>query len=499
MGQNCSLPTKRSPLDKEMGADRASRVLGLSRGALGLYFSERRLLLYIVDLLMMSGALLLALWARSTIFRELDPVGYFPPRLIWWAVLVLVWTPTALVFDCYNLRVASDPGRSIVYGAGCALVVSAIYLVIPIYSAPLTRSRLAWFLFALLAVAGVSLWRLVYARLFRQAPFCRRVLIVGAGSSGRALAREIERQSRYAGADLVGFVDDNPALCDQEVSPGYRVLGSSSGLAELAQRLGVVDIVVAITNTQAINPELMEELIACWIRGMSVIPMPIYYEQVTGAIPAEHLGQNLFALVSSQAGLGLRLWLILRRLMDWVVGAVGLVFTGLLFPFIALAIVLESPGPVFYRQERVGRGGQRFWLVKFRSMVPDAEKDGAVWATQNDDRRTRVGAFLRRTRLDELPQFWNILNGTMTLIGPRPERPEFVAQLSDIFPYFPIRHSVSPGLTGWAQVRFRYANSVDDSLQKLCYDLYYIKRRGPVLDALICLYTLRVLLRMEGS
>ncbi len=487
------------PMDLSPRSRWMTRALGLSRGSLGLYFSDRRFLLLAIDLLVMSGALFLALWTRTTIFRDFEPVGYFPLQPIWWIVLILLWAPFALIFDCYNLRLASDPARSVVYAVACALIVSSAYLVIPVYSAPLTRSRLAWFLFAGIAVAGEGLWRLAYAWFFRQMPFVRRVLIVGAGGSGQALAAEIAKHGDYAGVQLAGFVDDNPDLRDQQVMAEYRVLGDSQDLAALAQRLDVADIVVAITNTQAIRPELMHALIECWIAGMCVVPMAIYYEQVTGAIPAEHLGQNLFALVGTHISLGLRLWLIFRRLADLVVGALGLVVTGLLFPFIALAIVLESPGPILYRQERVGRGGQTFWLAKFRSMVPDAERNGAVWATPNDDRRTRVGKFLRCTRLDELPQFWNVFNGTMTLIGPRPERPEFVERLTGSFPYFPIRHSVTPGLTGWAQVRFRYASSVDDSLQKLCYDLYYIKRRGPVLDALICLYTLRVLIRMEGS
>ncbi len=485
--------------EERFGGDWLSRVLGLSHGGLGLGFSERRFFLFVMDLLVLSGALFFALWSRSAIFHEMEPVGYFPLQPVWWLVLAVVWVPMALVFDCYDLKLASDPGRSIVYTAGCTLLVSIIYLVIPIYSAPLTRSRLAWFVFALAAVSGESLWRLGYAHFFRQAPFSRRFLIVGAGGAGRALAREVTKLGKYPGVELVGFVDDNAALRGQEVVAGSRVLGDSHDLVRLAQGLHVADVVVAITNTQAIRPELMQALIECWIQGTTVVPMPVYYEQVTGAIPAEHLGQNLFALVTSQSSVGLRLWLLFRELADRIVGIVGLACTGVLFPFIALAIVVDSPGPIFYRQERVGLGGQKFYLYKFRSMIPNAENAGAVWAAKDDDRKTRVGTFLRRTRLDELPQFWNILNGTMTLIGPRPERPEFVEQLTDIFPFFPIRQAVKPGLTGWAQVRFHYANSIEASLQKLCYDLYYIKRRGPVLDAVICLRTLRVLLRMEGS
>lgn len=474
-------------------------ILSFSDGALGLRIADRRLLLFIVDVLVLSGALLFSLWARTAIFAEMEGVGFFPLRPIWWIVLIMVWAPIALIFDCYNLRLASDLGRGLVYAIGCTLVVSAIYLIFPVYSAPLTRSRLAWFLFVATAVLGQGAWRLAYARIFRQAAFVRRALIVGAGLSGRSLGQEIANMGPHVGVEMVGYVDDNPALLNQVALAHYRVLGNGHDLAALVERLRVHDVVVAITNTHEIRPELMEALIGCGTQGVNVISMPTYYEQVTGAIPAQHLGQNVFILMSGQDNLGLRLWLVLRRLADLVVGLIGLVVTAALTPFIALAIVVESPGPVFYRQVRVGRGGRRFHLYKFRSMIPNAEQGGPVWATRNDPRKTRVGAFLRRVHLDELPQFWNLVNGTMTLIGPRPERPEFVEELTKALPCYALRHSVIPGLSGWAQVRYRYANSVDESLQKLCYDLYYIKRRGPALDALICLHTLRVLLRMQGS
>ncbi|MBC7292700.1 MAG: sugar transferase, partial [Thermoleophilia bacterium] len=208
------------------------------------------------------------------------------------------------------------------------------------------------------------------------------------------------------------------------------------------------DIILAITNWQSIRPALMDALTQCWSRGVSITPMPLYYEQTLGAFPIDHLGQNVFALLAS--GSCGRLWLAVRRGADILVGAVGLLITACLFPFLAAAIWLDSRGPIFYRQVRVGCSGRPFALYKFRSMIPNAEPNGAVWATPNDDRTTRVGRFMRRVRLDELPQFWNLLNGTMTLIGPRPERPEFVKQLEQQIPYYAVRHAVKPGLTGWA-------------------------------------------------
>ncbi len=466
-------------------------------GLRGLHTSDRQFILVIMDVVILSGSLLFALWAR-TLFVDMDPVGFFPLRSIWWITLIALWFPFALIFDCYDLKQAAEPARSAVYAAGCALLVSALYLVIPVISAPLTRSRLAWFIFAAIVVLAIGASRVLFARISRTESLARRVLIVGAGWSGRAMASEIQDIGYWSGLQLVGFVDDDERLRDAEVQRS-TVLGDSNDLVRLVREKGIQDVVVAITNTDEIKPQLMQSLIACWSLGANVVPMAIYYEQLTGAVPAQHLGQNLFALVGVPVGVGLRLWDVARRLLDFAVGAVGLVLTGALLPFIALAISLDSPGGVLYRQERVGMGGRIFTLLKFRSMVTDAEANGAVWACAHDSRVTRVGRFLRATRLDELPQFWNLINGTMTLVGPRPERPVFVEQLTEAFPYYPVRHSVRPGLTGWAQVRFRYGNTVDDALEKLRYDLYYLKHRGPVLDAIVCLYTLRVIIRMEGS
>jgi lipopolysaccharide/colanic/teichoic acid biosynthesis glycosyltransferase len=194
----------------------------------------------------------------------------------------------------------------------------------------------------------------------------------------------------------------------------------------------------------------------------------------------------------------LRLYILFRRLFDIVVSGIGCMLFLLLIPLVWLGHRF-SPGPLLYRQRRVGKSGKIFHIIKFRSMIDDAEKlTGAVWASKADSRVTTLGRFLRRSRLDELPQFWNILKGEMSLIGPRPERPEFVERLSKEIPYYRIRHAVRPGITGWAQVRYPYGASVEDSVRKLQYDLYYIKHQGPYIDSLILLHTLRVIARFKG-
>ena len=255
---------------------------------------------------------------------------------------------------------------------------------------------------------------------------------------------------------------------------------------------------MAVTEAGEVSGAFLSLLERCWGHGISVRPVQLYFEEITGAVMVQHIGPNLFVLMNGQDACYQRLWGAARRLIDIAVGFVGSLALAPLIPFIALAIYLDSPGPIFYWQQRVGRRGELFWLAKFRSMVPNAERDGAVWAANDDKRITRVGRWLRKTRIDELPQLWNLLTGSMTLIGPRPERPEFVRQLDKVLPYYGIRHSVKPGLTGWAQVRYRYGSNVDDALLKLQYDLYYLKHRGPVLDLLIALETVRVILAMEG-
>lgn len=463
----------------------------------GLRIGERRLILLLGDLLFLSLALLGAISLRDLLPD--NPGGPFAPyQWYWWPTLWVIWMPFAIILRAYDLSTASRGGDSAVYAATVAGLVSLVYLIIPVISAPLTRSRLSWYFFGLLAIFAIGLWRYLYARILHQPSFARHVLIVGAGRTGAAMARAFQWVGEAAGAQCFGLLDDDPALQGQEIH-GHCVLGPCSQLEELAERLHIEDIVVAITRADTISKPLMQSLVRCLGRGLAVMPMPLYYEALTGAIPVEYIGQSLFAFAGHYV-LSLRgLWDALRRALDVFVGFFALLSLGLILPFVALAIRLDSRGPIFYWQERVGRLGRPFMLCKFRSMVNDAEANGAVWAADGDPRITRVGRFLRKSRFDELPQFWNILRGNMTLIGPRPERPQFVRQLDDLLPYYTVRHSIKPGLTGWAQVCYDYGNSVEDALMKLQYDLYYVKNRGPLLDAVIALRTIRVMVLLKGT
>ncbi|MHB1295221.1 MAG: sugar transferase [Anaerolineae bacterium] len=463
-----------------------------------LRISERRILLALGDLLMISVALLVAVWLRLPWIRSTygDWRGLFTLELRWWLLLWAIWIPASITADCYNLPKAASASGSIVRTVGCALAVGIIYLLVPTISAPLTYSRLSWFIFVVLAAIGVTGWRATYALAISNRSFTRRALVVGAGRSGQALAQAMDA-TRTGAVELVGFVDDEPTLHGQQVS-GHPVLSGSERLLSLALGLQVDEVVVAISDPYTISPVLLSALIDCWEKGIPIIPMSVYYEQLAGAIPVEHLGPNLLALVDRQEGVPLRAWAAVRRLVDIVVSVCCILVFAPMLPLIALAIYVDSPGPILYWQVRVGKGGRVFRIAKFRSMIPDAEPNGATWAAPRDDRVTHVGRLMRMTRIDELPQFWNVLRGDMTLIGPRPERPEFVQELGTLMPYYAVRHSLKPGITGWAQVNLHYGGSKQDAMTKLQYDLYYVKHRGPVLDALITLRTVRVILSMQG-
>jgi exopolysaccharide biosynthesis polyprenyl glycosylphosphotransferase len=344
----------------------------------------------------------------------------------------------------------------------------------------------------------------VYASVFTQPSFQRRVLVVGAGESGAELARVLvstpDHGNPYAGSGyrMVGFVDDDPAKAEIRVV-GMPVLGNRYDLPALIHEHGIDLLVVAITHTPEIHPELFQLLLDCREQGIGLESMTTLYERLTGRVSVEHAGRDLAVVMPATDSPIQHLFSFGKRALDLVVGILGLLVLLLVAPWVALANAIWSPGPLFYPQIRVGKGGRSFVLHKFRSMIPAAEEDcGAVWAREDDDRVTPVGRILRRVRLDEVPQVWNVLKGDMSLVGPRPERPEFVQELLKVVPFYQVRHAVRPGITGWAQVRYRYGSSLEDSLVKLEYDLYYIKRQSVYLELSIMVKTAAVILGLKG-
>jgi sugar transferase (PEP-CTERM system associated) len=370
-----------------------------------------------------------------------------------------------------------------------SIALWALYFVVP----ELQIGRGIFVLAILLAGLAVTLWRVLLRYVVLKEGFGERVLIVGSGEKAIELAREVLHR-KHLGYRVVGFLDDDPRL--QGVSLlNPRVIGTTAQCRELALAHGVTRVVVAPGDSR--GSISMDALLACKTSGVRVQEGSSYYEQLTGKILIEGLRKSW--LIFSDGFVvspGVR---FAKRALDLVVSFVGLLLAAPLMALVALAVRLDSPGPVFFRQERVGRGGRLFTLWKFRSMRPDAEAAGARWAVAGDPRVTRVGRLIRKTRLDELPQLWNVLVGDMSLVGPRPERLHFVRQLKEKNPYYEQRLVVRPGLTGWAQIKAPYASSFEESIEKLKYDLYYIKNISLFLDVSILLSTARIVLLGRGA
>lgn len=322
----------------------------------------------------------------------------------------------------------------------------------------------------------------------------RRVLVIGTGHDALAVEHSL-KHLRSAAIDVVGFY---PAANNDEVLVGkQRVLSDSQSLLDVVRQQGVNQIVVAVRERRGGSLSL-KQLLDCKIAGVRILDLSSFYERVRGQVRLDTLRASWLIY-----GEGFRQgWLrsLIKRCFD-IQASLLLIAVGWPVMLVAaIAVGFESGFPILYSQERVGRGGRVFRVHKFRSMHLDAEKDGKPrWASEQDDRITRVGKIIRKTRIDELPQLFNVLRGEMSLVGPRPERPYFVDQLAREIPYFSVRHSVKPGLTGWAQVRYQYGASKDDAIQKLQYDLYYVKNHTLFLDLLILVETVRVVLTGEGA
>ena len=323
----------------------------------------------------------------------------------------------------------------------------------------------------------------------------QRVLIVGTGAEAHAVATDLRSRHLRSHA-IVGFYPAGEAVlpCADKRSP---VFSTSTTINDIIARHGVDQIIVAVKEQRGGNVP-MEQLLSARIQGIPVMDLASFYERTTGEVPIDSLKASF--LVYGRGFAQDRARIIVKRIFDIVSSGILLVLASPVMLLTAIAIKLESSGPLIYSQERVGLGGKGFMCLKFRSMCQDAEKDGvAVWAKKNDSRITRVGRIIRKTRIDELPQLISVLKGEMSMVGPRPERPSFVAQLREQIPFYDVRHSVKPGVTGWAQVRYAYGASVEDALHKHQYDLYYVKNNSLFLDLLILFETVSVVLFREGA
>lgn len=474
--------------------------------------SEQRLILLLGDLIASAGAVALSLyvWYQLSLDGKVEYLlsrGYsleraerLAPQLInlnipyWFYLLPLVWL--LLMVDSYELHTAANWKKTL-RGIAVAPIVGLIgYSVIfTINQDPTSLPRIgigAFLLFASLLTLG---WRAIYIRLYTSSGLMRRIVFVGAGKAGHSLA-DIYRKLSPPPFLLIGFVDDDPKKQGKSVH-GFAVLGTSKKLLDILEDYQISDIVVAINGE--IKGETFQAILDAQEKGIEITRMPILYEEMTQRVPVEHLESDwvIRSFVDQVRVSGV--YELFKRLMDVAGGLIGSLIFLVVYPFVALAVVLESGFPVLYSQERLGKGGRLFRIYKFRSMKQNAEEDGeAKLASVNDPRVTKVGDFLRRTRLDELPQFVSVLLGEMSLVGPRAERPELVAQFQRQIPFYRARLLVKPGLTGWAQINYGYVASVKETMIKLEYDLYYIKHRTLSMDFNIVLRTIGTVLRRTG-
>jgi len=346
-----------------------------------------------------------------------------------------------------------------------------------------------------LALLLMVAWRVGAHWLLGHPNVGERILIVGSGESAVEVAREV-LERRDAGYRIVGFVDNRPELVGQSlVNP--RVIGLTTELGGIVRREGINRVVVAMGERRGQFP--VQQLLDLSLSGdVAIEECASFYERLTGRVSLDMLRPSW--LIFSGRGRQGRVSGALRTAVHRGVAFVGGVLSLPIALLTAILIKLDSPGPVLYSQERVGKNGRAFRVYKFRSMRTDAERDGPVWASREGDARvTRVGRVIRKIRVDEIPQFWNILRGEMNFVGPRPERPHFVRQLAEEIPFYEQRHLIPPGLTGWAQIKYPYGASIEDARQKLQYDLYYIKNQSLVLDAVILFETVKTILFGRGT
>lgn len=408
-----------------------------------------------------------------------------------WGLFTLVIF-TLLVFfilDIYALYKMPERflHQTIIIGLGLAL--SAVLTTFTFFFGRHAVPRAVFILFYLFSFIFIIFFRYVISKRTLSLIYWR-ALLIGDGERSLEVAGIINSR-KYLHSEVVGYLSDDPAA---QAGGEATYLGTVENMPSITERRNVNQIIV---TSEKIDDHLMGLMLECMKKKVKVSDSKKVIEEITGRVPIGHLSDHWFILELSS--IDKRYFWYAKRAADIVVALLGLCFSAPLFPLVAIMIKLNSPGPVFYRQTRVGRGNRPFRVWKLRTMAKDADKNNVLWTTANDDRITRIGWLLRKVRIDEVPQLINVLKGEMSLIGPRPEALSLVELYKKEIPYYLERHMVTPGMTGWAQINYRYGNSIEDTRQKLMFDFYYIKNRSWALDSMILLRTIRIVLTGRGA
>jgi sugar transferase (PEP-CTERM system associated) len=448
------------------------------------HVSARGLTVFGFETILIAGSILIA----AAVHGSLDVAV----SALWKILLATAVCELCFYYnDLYDLTLVQHKTELIVrvlQSAGAAAIVLA---VVSVLMPSLIIGHGIFVTSLCLMLVAIPLWRIAFEGLTRDPHLEERILIVGTGNTARMLAQRIGTQRDFA-YRLIGFIDDGAG---HTAVRRHDVLGMPSDITRIVAERRIDRIVVGLSDRRGRLP--IESLLKAKLAGVRVEDATTTYERLTGKILVDDLKPSW--LVFSDGFQASRITRAVKRLVDLVLATIGLALAAPLMAMTAIAVRLESAGPTLYRQERVGEHGRTFTLYKFRSMQADAERGTPVWATHRDDRVTRVGRIIRLTRLDELPQLWNVVRGDMSFVGPRPERPYFVRQLAAAIPFYMERHAVKPGVTGWAQVKYQYGSSVEDAMEKLRYDLYYIKHLSIIFDLTIVMDTVKVIVSGKGA
>jgi len=453
--------------------------------------SERKILLRLFDVLFV----LLSLYIVGIVF-QFDYFSITTYNFYWTIVLGAYILIIGSVFEMYNLQVASNQFqviKSIILTSSTTVLV---FLLTPFFTPTLPSNRLQILYFYIAIFIALFLWRMFYLKYLASHRFEKKVILI----CEKELADEL----------ILGLKSVDPhytivALVNTDENSDFSILNktvsiiSVAGLEKFVSKNSISEIVIATQKTEEITVDLYNKLLLLLENGFIIREYTHVYENLTQRIPVQYVARDFYRYFPFSRSNQNQLYLLFVRIFEYVIAIIGITLGLFFVPFILIGNFIGNRGNLFYSQIRVGKNGEEFRIIKFRTMVKNAESAGAVFATTNDARITPFGKFLRKSRIDEFPQFINILLGHMAVIGPRPERPIFVNEIAEIMPFYQTRHVVKPGLTGWAQVNYSYGDSIDDSLIKLQYDLYYIKHRSIFLDFNIMLKTLSTILFFRGQ
>ncbi|MFV8373887.1 exopolysaccharide biosynthesis polyprenyl glycosylphosphotransferase [Flavobacterium sp. LB1P71] len=453
--------------------------------------SERKMILRFFDVFFVLGALFFVGKVFGFDYFTFSTINFY-----WTIVLAIYLNFFGTIFEMYNLQVASNHFQIVRSAIITASTTVLVYLLTPVFSPELPSKRIEILVFYLVVFVALFLWRMFYVKFLASNRFLQNAVLICDKEQVEELISGLEHIDPHY--KIIAFVHADAAE-DETAEYQYVPNIKRDDLFLFVKENFISEIVIASQKTEGITAELYQQLLHLLESGSIIREYTQVYESKTQRIPVHYISRDFYRFFPFSRSNHNKLYLLSVRIVEIGTSMLGLSIALVLFPLILIGNAIGNRGKLFYTQERVGKDGVVFEILKFRTMISNAESNGAVFTTTNDSRVTAFGKFLRKTRIDEFPQFINILKGDMAVIGPRPERPFFVKEIAEIMPFYETRHIIKPGLTGWAQVNYAYGVTIDDSLIKLQYDLYYIKHRSIFLDLSIAFKTITTVLFYRGQ